>query len=163
MNPPPPPRPNTVPTPDTTASTADGDSRSDAELIAAVLAGDRAAFEPLVHRHQNAIYGYLYRFLGRDVEAARDITQSAFLKAYEHLARVDPSRPFRSWLYRVAHNEAVSSLRRAGVRGEVPMEAPTENTLSDDAPSPEAEEARSEEQQAVHAALAQMSPRERSV
>ena len=93
-------------------------SASDADLIAAVLRGEREAFRPLMERHQQAVFNYLFRRVGGNVEAARDLTQGVFLKAYQHLAEVDPSQGFTPWLYRIAHNESANHARSRARRRE---------------------------------------------
>ncbi|MBN2490636.1 MAG: sigma-70 family RNA polymerase sigma factor, partial [Planctomycetes bacterium] len=83
---------------------------SDAELVASARGGDRAAFDRLVERHQDRIYGLVYRFLG-DRERAADTTQDVFVKAYVGLARFRGEAAFATWIYRIAVNEARSRLR----------------------------------------------------
>jgi RNA polymerase sigma-70 factor (ECF subfamily) len=69
----------------------------------------------LVADYQAAILNYLYRLVG-DVEAAEDLTQDTFVKAWRALERmeIDPeSEPRRrAWLYRIAHNSGLAHLRR---------------------------------------------------
>jgi RNA polymerase sigma-70 factor (ECF subfamily) len=79
-------------------------------LIGRCLAGDSAAFEPLVERYHRPLFRVAARLLG-DREAARDITQTAFLKAYQALATCDRQRRFFSWIYRIVVNECLNTLR----------------------------------------------------
>ena len=51
-----------------------------------------------------------------DRSAAEDLAQEAFLKAYRNLAAFDTKRRLSSWLFRIAHNTAIDSLRRARLR-----------------------------------------------
>ena len=92
----------------------DGDP--DAALVARCLAGEVDAFEPLVLRYQRVLFNVAVRMLG-DREDARDVTQEAFLKAYQKLASFDPSYRFFSWMYRIVLNESLNarSRRRPGV------------------------------------------------
>ena len=83
----------------------------DAVLVARCLKGDRAAFEPLVTRYERVLFSVALRLTG-DYEDARDATQNAFVRAYEHLESFDPARKFFSWLYRIVVNECLN-LRRA--------------------------------------------------
>jgi RNA polymerase sigma-70 factor (ECF subfamily) len=83
----------------------------DAVLVARCLRGDRAAFEPLVTRYERVLFSVALRLTG-DYEDARDATQNAFVRAYEHLDTFDPTRKFFSWLYRIVVNECLN-LRRA--------------------------------------------------
>jgi RNA polymerase sigma-70 factor (ECF subfamily) len=84
---------------------------TDQELVRQALAGDLQAFEIIVGRHQQAVYRILYRLL-RDKQEAEDIAQETFLRCYCHLGKFDQDRPFAPWLYRIATNLALSSLRR---------------------------------------------------
>ena len=83
----------------------------DIELVHRTLAGDRNAFGEIVERYQNPVYTLALRMLG-DRDEAEDVAQSAFVKAFEKLASFDPGYRFFSWLYRIAHNEAVNALER---------------------------------------------------
>jgi len=78
----------------------------DAALVLASRAGNRQAFEQLLARYERPVFNAAYRILNHRDDAA-DVTQTAFLRAYEHLDQYDPSRPFFSWLYRIAINEAM--------------------------------------------------------
>ena len=75
------------------------------------LKGDASAFEPLVARYERALFAVALRLVA-NYEDARDVTQNAFIRAYEHLDSFDPQRRFFSWVYRIAVNESLN-LRRA--------------------------------------------------
>jgi RNA polymerase sigma-70 factor, ECF subfamily len=79
-------------------------------LISRCLAGDSSAFEPLVERYHRPLFRVAARLLGNQ-EEARDMTQTAFLKAYQALATCDPDRRFFSWIYRILLNECLNALR----------------------------------------------------
>lgn len=81
------------------------------DVIRQVRAGDRAAYGRLVEKYQDSIRHSVARIAG-GAEGARDVTQDAFLAAYEHLDSFDASRSFFSWLYGIAHNRAVNCGRR---------------------------------------------------
>ena len=83
---------------------------SDAALVLQCQGGDRRAFEVLLARYQRQVFGVAYRVLNHR-EDASDVTQTAFLQAYEHLDQYDPGQRFSSWLYRIAVNEAVNLVR----------------------------------------------------
>jgi RNA polymerase sigma-70 factor (ECF subfamily) len=83
----------------------------DSERIVNCLSGDTAAFEPLVAKYQRVLFNVALRMVD-DYEEARDITQSAFVKAFEHLASYDRRHKFFSWIYRIAVNESVNVLKR---------------------------------------------------
>jgi RNA polymerase sigma-70 factor (ECF subfamily) len=87
----------------------------DAALVDAAVAGDRAAFDVLVRRHQRTVYGVCYRFAGDHADAS-DLAQDAFVRAYRGLARFKREAAFSTWLYRIAVNVCLS---RAAVKGPV--------------------------------------------
>jgi RNA polymerase sigma factor (sigma-70 family) len=106
------------------ASTADEDCRD----IVRVLGGEREAFSALVDRHQGRIIGHLTRLVGRD--AAEDLAQEAFVRAYQALPRYDATYPFRGWLLVIATRLAVNHGAR---RREQPLgEAIGEHGRQDD-------------------------------
>lgn len=94
---------------------ADPERAEEARLIAAVLAGDRDAFAPLVARHARRVHDLAARILKDPVEA-EDATQQAFLNALRALARFDPRRPFRHWLLRITTNLCRNRLVARGRR-----------------------------------------------
>jgi RNA polymerase sigma-70 factor (ECF subfamily) len=71
--------------------------------LAAIRAGERERFRGLVERHGPRVYD-LARRLTRDAHLAEDVTQQAFQRAWEALARFDASRPFRHWILRITTN-----------------------------------------------------------
>ncbi len=84
---------------------------SDEALVRRCRAGERQAFEGLVLRYQRQVYNLALRML-RHPEDARDVAQTTFLKAWEHLGSFDPGMRFFSWLYRIAVNECINAGRR---------------------------------------------------
>ena len=85
--------------------------QSDSDLVAAALR-DPNAYAALVRRYEKPLSRYLKRVLGTHGQYAEDVLQEAFLKAYINLRDYDQSRPFSPWIYRIAYNEAISSLRK---------------------------------------------------
>ncbi len=86
-----------------------------------VRAPDADAFAGLVGQFQSAIVNYLYRLTG-DKELARDLAQDTFLQAYEGLATTVLTVSFKSWLYRIATNNALQCLRRQARISFVPLD-----------------------------------------
>ena len=72
-------------------------------LVQRCREGDRRAFEALVGQYEKPVFNAALRML-RNPEDARDVTQTVFLKAFEHLADYDPKYRFYSWIYRIALN-----------------------------------------------------------
>lgn len=83
----------------------------DADLVCQAQSGNKDAFEELVRRHNRRIYGTLAGILG-DLDDARDATQDAFLKAFEHIGHFERRSKFSTWLTSIAVNTATESLRR---------------------------------------------------
>jgi len=83
----------------------------DHQLVERSRAGDVAAFEELVKRHQARAYAIAFRLLGRR-EDAQEVAQEAFSRAYFRLAEFRGQAQFRTWLYRILVNLATDFLRR---------------------------------------------------
>lgn len=86
------------------------DSLNDAEIARRVQQGDRWSFRLLVERYTPKLERYSRTFLFTAQER-EDLLQDIFLKAYIHLQQYDPLRPFSPWIYRIAHNTFVNSIR----------------------------------------------------
>ena len=95
----------------------------DRDLIARARRGKVEAYNLLVSRWEKRVYNYLYRLVGNR-EDALDLTQDAFLKAYQNLAKLEDEGRFAPWLFRIAHNEAYSLLRKTRPDGELEDAAP---------------------------------------
>ncbi len=98
---------------DPRAAPAGAASTPDHELVDAFRAGDEFAFVVLYNRYKGAIYSYCAKLL-LDREAAQDVTQEVFLRAYEHRDRFLAGEAFRAWLYTVARNRCLNLLRTTG-------------------------------------------------
>jgi RNA polymerase sigma-70 factor (ECF subfamily) len=84
----------------------------DAELVARVGRGDRAAAELLMRRHLSKMLALARRMLSDPVEA-EDAVQDAFMRLWTHASRWQPGRAkFETWLYRVTLNKCFDRLRR---------------------------------------------------
>jgi len=97
---------------------------ADSGLIALARRGDPSALDELVRRHQNRVYNLTYRML-RQREDAEDVTQEAFLKAFQALPRLKDDAAFRSWLCRIAANLCLMRLR-SRPHAETPWDAAAE-------------------------------------
>lgn len=86
---------------------------SDKCLISKIKCGENEAFDLLYSKYQEKICRYLKRFV-ITVEAIEDVSQNTFLKVYQNIQNFDEERQFSSWLYRIAHNEAVNWLKKNG-------------------------------------------------
>ena len=73
--------------------------------------GSDEAFTYLVETYQTPVYNLCYRMLGQ-AESAEDAAQETFLRAYQHIRRYDPKRPFSTWLLSIAAHYCIDHLRR---------------------------------------------------
>ena len=100
------------------------DERDDAAVVARCLEGDCNAYEEIVKRYQRTLFNVALRVLG-DYEDARDATQTAFVKAYEHLDSFDPEQRFFTWLFRILKNECLNVLRARRPSQPVSLDMPS--------------------------------------
>jgi RNA polymerase sigma-70 factor (ECF subfamily) len=82
-----------------------GASSAETQFIERLRKGDAAAFDRLVEERSGDIYAVLYR-LTEDPEEARDLTQETFLQAFRNIAHFRGDADLRTWLYRIAVNQA---------------------------------------------------------
>ena len=102
---------------------------SDEELVVKTL-GNKNVFGDLVDRYQAKLTRYIARLGVRDPEDQLDVLQEIFLKTYRNLNGFDTSLQFSSWIYRIAHNEAISWYRKKNVRPEGHLIADSEEVLT---------------------------------
>jgi RNA polymerase sigma-70 factor (ECF subfamily) len=94
---------------------------SDETLIESVRKGDCDAFGPIVERYKLALYKVMYRMvMNRD--DAEDLVEEAFIKAYRSIKKFDTTRPFYTWLRRIAVNNAINFLKRERRSNTEPLE-----------------------------------------
>ena len=87
--------------------------RRDAALTSRAVQGRPNAFAVLYERHHQALYRYCRSIVGHD-EDARDAVQNAMTSAFAALQNEERDFELKPWLFRIAHNEAISLLRRRG-------------------------------------------------
>ena len=96
--------------------------------VAQAQAGSADAFGRLVHRHQQGLRAFLRRLTANHADAD-DLAQETFVFAWEHIARFDPARPFRPWLFGIAwrkHREGKRGwIRRLTRQGHAAQDLPT--------------------------------------
>ncbi|MBN2417724.1 sigma-70 family RNA polymerase sigma factor [bacterium] len=88
------------------------DDAADLRLVKETLKGKRRAFDRLVLEHQRRIYFTVLKIV-LDHDAADDIVQDSFVRAWTHLRQFDQSRPFYPWLQRIALNTALNYRKKA--------------------------------------------------
>lgn len=85
--------------------------KTDLELIQDVKRGIKSAFETLVQRHEKFLMKVVVR-MTRDLDAAEDIVQDSFIKAFRRLHLFEGRSSFRSWLYQIALNTTRNRFRK---------------------------------------------------
>jgi RNA polymerase sigma-70 factor (ECF subfamily) len=99
-------------------------ARSDVQLMLDVKAGDEQSFELLLQRYRTPLVNFLYRMV-RAREEAEDLAQEVFLRVYRARKDYVPSAKFTTWLFRIATNLALNSVRDNRYhRMEVSLDAP---------------------------------------
>lgn len=130
-------------------------------LVMRCQTGDDRAFEQLFDRYSSRLLYYLRRLLGRP-GTADDVLQRAWLKVYRRIGTLKEPRAFRSWLYRIARNEAISLLRSERRRVQLD-EADEEEHLSVPPDDAEDDVGRRVDPGRLHAALQRLSAPHREV
>lgn len=82
------------------------------EDLAQIVLKDSERYGDLIDRYEKKLRGYIRRISGFEDETIDEILQMVFIKAYKNLAWFDQSLRFSSWIYRIAHNEAVDTSRK---------------------------------------------------
>jgi RNA polymerase sigma-70 factor, ECF subfamily len=84
---------------------------SDEELVAKVQRGESEYYEEILTRYQQKLVFYAMRIV-QDEDAAADVVQEAFIKAYTNIQSFKLGKKFSSWLYRIVHNRAIDYVRK---------------------------------------------------
>lgn len=128
----------------------------DTEDVRAAASGDRVAFQRLYRRHVDRVYGALLRLAGYDHARAEDLTQDAFVRAWQKLAEFRHESAFGTWLYRLAVNVALMDIRS---RGANPVGFVDEDSLPEQGDTPFCAAERDE----LERAIGKLPPRARAV
>ncbi len=131
------------------------DAPDDAAVIARVLRGDKQAFEHLVSRYQHLLYRHAVAIV-LDHDAAADMVQDAFVRAYVNLRECRDHSRFRAWLFRTLRNRCLDHLKEAGRRN-VRLDDVVEPHI-DSTEAPGAVVERNELRAGIARALAQLPP-----
>lgn len=87
---------------------------TDQELVR-LSAENPESFGVLMERHEAPLLRYIRRISSLPKEDAEDILQETFIKAYRNINDYDSSAKFSSWIYRIAHNQTIDTLRKRKV------------------------------------------------
>lgn len=135
------------------------------ELILRCQAGDRHAFERIYHRYRDDVFRFSYLVV-RDQALAQDVVQEAFIKVYRSIAKFQFRSSFKSWLYRIAVNEAISVMRRRKIVEDLapePVTGPLDRAPIDGYSHPEQAALDAEERELLRSAIDQLDPLHRTV
>ena len=136
-----------------------GDADPDLADVRAAQA-DRAAFGALYRRYLDRVYGYCFYLLG-DHHDAEDVTERTFLAALAAIDRFrDDGAAFRSWLFRIAHNQLVNALRTRSRRRTEPLDGVLEPVSDTD---PAAAAGSADDARRLRSALSRLSDDRRQV
>jgi len=134
-----------------------GVSDPDADLIFGLKAGDERALAGLIDRHMNTIHKQAFYMLGEQM-AAEDVTQTVFLKTWEHMKDWQPGRAkLITWMRRVATNACLDILKK-----KKPIYTDTVPDMEDSAGSPFESLSQLEQSERVSAALGQLPDNQRA-
>src|SRR5690349_8775271 len=130
-------------------------AQTDERLVALAAAGHDRAFEAIVERYRRPLLRYLRRLLSDAL--AEDVVQATFINAWTSLRTGTQVRELRPWLYRIAHNAAINTLKKVG---EVMEEVP--ESIGGFATEPAAELERRDEMQRALTSIAALPSRQRA-
>jgi RNA polymerase sigma-70 factor (ECF subfamily) len=128
----------------------------DAELAAAVAAGDAASFEQLVKKYERSVLNTIYRYVG-DKAAAEDVAQEVFLKVWSRAKSFKGRSSFSTWLYRVVVNQCLNFRQKRARAKNVPLD----ETIAQGGPDPDERLDGAGRAAAVRAAVDELPARQR--
>jgi len=142
-----------------TMSSLTQEAVSDRQAVDRVLQGDTGSFELIMRRHNRRLYRIARGILRSEAEA-EDAVQESYVRAFEKLEDYRGNGPFSAWLAKIAVNESLGRVRRAGSAKTLPLDDPerTEETnfmagLTFTGPDPEQSAAREELRRVLETAI----------
>ena len=87
----------------------------DKQLLILYIEGDESALTRLVERYQKELYGFVFRQVGNQADAA-DLTQKVFVNVFLKAEQFNGDSSFKTWLYQIARNRLVDHYRRQNIR-----------------------------------------------
>ena len=139
-------------------------SDEDREVIRQWKNGDKKAFETLIRRHMSDAYLVALGFTA-NTEDARDLSQDAFIKAFQSRKKFDEQRPFYPWFYKILKNHCLNFVQRKRKRTELLYydDQPGQERFESNAPTPLEQLVKSERKRLLLAAIDQLSFEHREV
>lgn len=109
-----------VPVPDADEPASTAPMHQEETLLARVRGGDLSAYDELVRMYQERIYATVYHMTSNH-EDANDLTQEAFIKAYQALKSFKGGSSFYTWVYRIAVNKTINFLKQRKHKGQLSL------------------------------------------
>lgn len=140
---------------------------NDQILVEKYLQDDEKSLEILIQNYLKLIYSFTYRYVGNSQDA-EDVTQEVFVKVWRHIKRFDQSKSFKTWIFSIAKNTAIDFLKK---KKAIPFsDFDTEDggniiadTFADTAKLPQEIFERKETAQMLESAIAELSPKYRTI
>ncbi len=93
---------------------------TDEQLVEIIREKDRELYSEIIKRYQVKLSHYLRKFI-YDSDEIEDVLQTVFIKTYKNLYGFDIQKKFSSWIYKIAHNEAINHLKK-NFKGQLTLE-----------------------------------------
>lgn len=142
---------------------------TDAQIVQACKNGDRDAFNELMEKYQDMVFGMAYSLLS-DYEDAKDASQEIFIKVYKSISSFKGQSAFTTWLYVICRNVCNDILRKRQKGGAtiISLDADTDDEspvreVKSDAPTPEEQAEMNETQRLVRDAINSLKPEYREI
>lgn len=87
------------------------EDKKDEDIVSFICSKDQEDYSFIVERYESKLFRYVYSII-RDNDKALDIVQDTFIKAFINLKSFNTKKSFSSWIYRIAHNEAINYIRK---------------------------------------------------
>ncbi len=141
-------------------------AKEEQSILTAVKGGDTERFHEIEERYHDKILFYLWHLVGSK-EEAEDILQDVLMKIYKSMSSFDNRKRFSSWIYRIAHNEAINHLKRRNrfrsISWEDIVNVKDRLSTSDRQDSPQERWIRGERRSEVRRAIKKLPPKYREV
>lgn len=135
------------------------DQTDDRTLIARIRGQDQAALRALLGRHQLRVYRFVLRIVRREA-VAEEVTNEVFLEAWRNAANFEARSSVGTWLLSIAHNRAVSVLRR---RREEEIDEESAGAIADDGDDPEVVSQKLDKAQQMRRCIGALSAEHRTI
>jgi RNA polymerase sigma-70 factor (ECF subfamily) len=91
---------------------------SDEKIVKLIQCGEKEKFGEIIKRYQGRLFGYIKNLINQNNMEVEDVVEDSLISAYENLNGFDTSKKFSSWIYRIAHNEAIDYFKKKRIKSE---------------------------------------------